>query len=135
MKLIFCDTFCVWNDSWLLLLIWLSVYFRIVSLRSNALPRPQLDSFSNFLTSVSPTIKWDPPPVAAMFWKYSAIQSETVFMYFKLQMGIVILLEENFSPFLAFFKWLEIHIVVFDYLIMYIRNWANENHDTVNNYM
>ena len=36
--------------------------------------------------------------------EYSAIQSETVFMYFKLQMGIVILLEENFSPFLAFFK-------------------------------
>ena len=56
-------------------------------------------------------------------------------MYFKLQMGIVILLEENFSPFLASFKWLEIHIVVFDYLIMYIRNWANENHETVNNYM
>ena len=73
--------------------------------------------------------------MAGMFWKYSAIQSETVFMYFKLQMGIVILLEKNFSPFLAFFKWLEIHIVVFDYLIMYIRNWANENHDTVNNYM
>ena len=56
-------------------------------------------------------------------------------MYFKLQMGIVILLEENFSPFLASLKWLEIHIVVFDYLIMYIRNWANENHETVNNYM
>ena len=91
--------------------------------------------FFQFSDERLPHHHMDPPRVAAMFWKYSAIQSETVFMYFKLQMGIVILLEENFSPFLAFFKWLEIHIVVFDYLIMYIRNWANENHDTVNYYM